>query len=1051
VDVQGGGLKLINALADRSQATPEPGTDDVGGLPSLHTSGITVVRAGHGVKLVTRAATAAANDDAIRQHVAAGGQDGATLPVLHAEDLVRGYRFDVHDSRAQAWRTLHARVGTYRFPDHPDGPTTLTVTDEGAIQLTATQPYHGDGIDPATELYVSESLTQWDGWSLAAPRPGRTATDDGPAVVDNAARPGDPQLVVSFQAAPGTLPRLRFGHGYRVRARVVDLAGNGPTSAEADQLMAEVFPAEGLSEPTLPRSPVQELTYSRFEPVPSPELVPLERFTEGESLQRLVVRSRAGVSAEQEAAELTALVAAVRPEASYRTTCERHVVPPKTSLQSVERHGLLDPGSLDPGALARTYNVARKEKGRLTDTSIVDVATGELVALPDPGAVEIVSNGGQGGGYLVHHEGQLILPYLPDPFARSASFYGLPGVPGPGREGVVDAHGLAFVATALPDDVLGSLGGPPLRISFSDPAQGDDWPHRLPFRLALSAIPRGASRPPAWDPQARLLTVFLQPAEQAEVRLSSALARADLVQLGQWRWLLDADPQLHGNAVAVDVAEHGGRWQLTPSQRIALVHAVEAPLAAPNFAALTAPRQVETTFAYLNGVLTLHGKSTAKLDLVASWQEPGDHPSAPATSVDQHVLEIPIHLPGDDLPATTDNPEIVPIASYDPVDDILRLQAPAPDDESGRTYLSRHEFADTRHRTVTYQATATSRFRDCFPPEVADRVDRVTRTGTATTVDVPSSAAPAAPVVVSVLPTFAWTREERADGSLVNRRTGGIRVYLRPPWYSSGEGELLGVVLADPAQYPPDDLLRPAVTHWGRDPIWVQRDPMNAPAPSDFPAAPVSRPQVPLEEMPGQLVTVVGHDVGYDEDRDLVVCDIGIEPTAPSYFPYVRLALARFQPSSIPGAEVSRVVLADYVQVPPERTVTAIPDLATGSVRLEVTGFTAVPPSVLTPVDGPEISPAQAFFPVIQVEVEERELGTDPDVGWRAVSSDAGASIHVEVFNQNPTLWRGTVSFPPNSPPGQFRIVIREVEPIINDAGDDFKKLRIVFADVINV
>jgi hypothetical protein len=521
--------------------------------------------------------------------------------------------------------------------------------------------------------------------------------------------------------------------------------------------------------------------------------------------------------------------------------------------------------------------------------------------------------------------------------------------------------------------------------------------------------------------------------------------------LGQWRWLLDADSQLHGNVVAVDVAEHGGRWQLTPPQRITLVHAVEAPLAAPNFAVLTAPREVATTFAYLNGVLTLHGRSTAKLDLVATWQEPGDRPGAPGTTINQHVLDIPIHLPGDDLPATTDDSGIVPIASYEPVDDVLRLQAPAPDDESGRTFLSRHEFTDTRHRTVTYQAIATSRFRDCFPSEVADQVERVTRTGTAQTVDVPSSAAPAAPDVVSVLPTFAWTREERADGSLVNRRTGGIRLYLRPPWYSSGEGELLGVVLADPAQYPPDDLLRPAVTRWGRDPIWVQRDPMAAPAPPDFPVASVSRSQVPLEELPGELVTVVGHDVGYDEDRDLVVCDIGIEPTAPSYFPFVRLALARFQPSSIPGAELSRVVLADYVQVPPERMVTATPDLAASSVHIEVTGFTAVPPSTFTPVDGPEISPAEAFFPLIQVEVEDREMGTDPDVGWRAVSPDAGTSIHVELFNQNPTLWRGTVSFPPNSAPGQYRIVIREVEPIRNDAGDDLKNLRIVFADVIIV
>jgi hypothetical protein len=1060
VDVQGGGLKLINALADRTQATTEPGTDDVGGLPSLRTSGISVIRAGHGVKLVAQTATAVAQDVALREHLAAGGQDGAgdvaQLPVLHAEDLVRGYRFDVRDSADPAWRSLHARVGTYTFPDHPAGPTTLDVSDEGAVQLTATQPYRQEGIDPGLELYVSESLVQWDGWSLAAPRPGRTATDAGPAVVQAGLRPSDPQLVVSFRAAPRSLPRLRFGRSYRVRARVVDLAGNGPTSAEADELLADVFAAEGLPAPTLPGAPAQDMTYSRFEPVTSPVLVPRERFADGESLQRLVVRSRAGVSAAQEAAELTGLVAPARPGGVYRPTCERHVVPPKASLQTVERHGLLDRGSVDDATLAATYNLARKEKGRLADTSVVDVTTGQPVALPDPAAVETVATGPRGGGYLVHHEERVALPYLPDPFARSASLCGLPGVPTPGREGIADAHGLAFLPTALPTDVLLQLGGAPVRIPFFDPAQGDGWPQRLPFRLALVAAPPGPHIPPTWDPQARLLNVALPPAEQVRIRLSSALNRRDLVMLGQWRWLLDAHPELRGDAVAVDVAEHGGRWQLTPPQMLTLVHAVEAPLASPDFAALTAPRERDTTFAYLTGDLAIHGRSTAKVDLVATWRDSGDHPGAPGTPAGRHVFEIPIHLPGDDLSAGPDDDAVVPIASYDATTDVVHLQGPFPDDESGRTFLSRHEFGDTRHRMVTYEAIATSRFRDCFPPEVADDPVRVTRTGAATTVDVPSSAPPPAPDVVSVLPTFAWTRRLEDDGTFTSRRAGGIRVYLRRPWYSSGDGEQLAVVLADPAQYPPDDLLRHLVTHWGRDPVWVQPDPTVAPVASDFPRAASSRGQVSLEEAPGQLVAVAGHDVGYDDERDLVVCDIAVEPTPPSYFPFVRLALARFQPSSVPGCELSRVVLADQVQVPPERTVTATPGPTPGTVQLEVAGFSAIPPPTFVQVFPPPLepvvqSPAPAFLPLVDVEVQERDFGTDPDIGWRPVRADAGAAVHPQVVNRSPTLWRGTVTVPADAAPGRFRIVIREIEPIAPDAADDRSGLRVVFAEVIPV
>lgn len=1050
VDVQGGGLKLINALADRTEASAEPGTDDVGGLPSLRTSGISVVRAGHGVKLVSQAVTALGHDRALREHLAAGGQDGAgdgaRLPVLHAEDLVRAYRFDVRDSADPVWRSLHARVGTYTFPDHPAGPTTVDVTDEGAVQLAASQPYRQEGVDPGAELYVSESLVQWDGWSLAAPRPGRTATDTGPAVVQGGSRAADPQLVASFRPAPRSLPRLRFGRSYRLRSRVVDLAGNGPTPAEADELLAEVFAAEGLPAPTLPPAPAQELTYSRFEPVAPPVLVPRELFGEGESQQRLVVRSRGGVSAEQEAAELTGLVAPARPQTAYRPTCERHVVPPKASLQAVERHGLLDRGTTDDATLAATYELARREKGSLPDTTI-GAATARQTAPVDPGAPAPPA-------YQVHQDERLALPYLPDPFARSAGLCGLPGVPAAGQEGIADENGLAFVPTALPTDVLLQLGGPPVRIPFADPA-GDSWPQLLPFRLALVAAPPGPHVPPAWDPRARVLTVALPPAEQARVRLSSALNRHDLVALGQWRWLLDAHPELHGDAVAVDVAEHGGRWQLTPPQQLTLIHAVEAPLASPDFAALSAPRQRGTTFAYLTGDLAVHGRSTAKVDLVATWQDSGDRPGAAGTPASRHVAEIPVHLPGDDLPATGDDPGVVPIASYDATTDVLHLEAPGPDDESGRTYLSRHEFGDTRHRIVTYQAVASSRFRDCFPPEVADDPGRVTRTGTATTVDIPSAAPPPAPDVVSVLPTFAWTRRLADDGTFTSRRTGGIRVYLRRPWYSSGEGEQLAVVLADPAQYPPGDLLRPLVTHWGRDPVWVQPDPAAPPTAAGFPGAASVRGQVPLEEAPGQAVVVAGYDVGYDADRDLVVCDLAVEPTPPSYFPFVRLALARFQPSSVPGCELSRVVLADQVLVPPERTVTATPGPAPGTLRLEVTGFSAVPtesPFIQVfppPPVIPVVSPAPAFLPLVTVEVEEREFGTDPDVGWRPARAEAGVAVHAEVVNRSPTLWRGTVTVPAG-PAGRFRIVVREAEPISADS-DDRASLRVVFAEVVPV
>ena len=64
--------------------------------------------------------------------------------------------------------------------------------------------------------------------------------------------------------------------------------------------------------------------------------------------------------------------------------------------------------------------------------------------------------------------------------------------------------------------------------------------------------------------------------------------------------------------------------------------------------------------------------------------------------------------------------------------------------------------------------------------------------------------------------------------SFSRRKGGGLRIYLDRPWYSSGEGELLGVVLWSCA--PPQhaafeafevpDFLKSYVTQWGKDPLW---------------------------------------------------------------------------------------------------------------------------------------------------------------------------------------------------------------------------------------
>ena len=65
-----------------------------------------------------------------------------------------------------------------------------------------------------------------------------------------------------------------------------------------------------------------------------------------------------------------------------------------------------------------------------------------------------------------------------------------------------------------------------------------------------------------------------------------------------------------------------------------------------------------------------------------------------------------------------------------------------------------------------------------------------------------NSARPLAPSVAYVMPTLGRVQESVADTGKEKvitrlRRGSGLRVFLQRPWFSSGAGELLGVVFKE--------------------------------------------------------------------------------------------------------------------------------------------------------------------------------------------------------------------------------------------------------------
>ncbi len=948
-DVSGGGLKVQNTATNMRgmhllASWPANAPDDAG-LPALQTAGISIVRAEQVAELVRRFD----HSYALNSFLAAAELRGAPAYLgsgtppdpsdeLFADDLVRGYRVDLFDDKAAAWHSVCRRVGSYEFEEGTGGPISLAgEEDEGFVQLCSTESLDESDDD----LNVHESLFTWDGWSLAAPRPGLTLMDDeNPAVV-----PNDPQtqfkLSTGFTAKPGSLPRLRFGWCYRVRARVVDLAGNsvfGPEDAEFGNTQAQA---------------TAEFQFSRYEPVSPPQLALRALPVEGESLENAVVRSTIHDDAATVAAQQV----------------ERHVVPPKTSQLMVERHGIFDdsPGMRKDAA---AYDLASREAGSLTER--MNFTTGTLELIPGTAKHEI----SPGRVYWLQPNEQFEVGFLPDPFARGVLFMGLPGV-------------------APPDAVTDGVN----RIAFTGA-----WPDLQPLRLRLKGLKDGAGPPaaPVWNAADRMLTVEVPQGETIDVRYSSYFEPADRDMMGVWEWVKEAGP---ANLAALEqLAADGRSWLHLPFRTLTLVHAVQQPLEipvipGPDGLKISPDKKLGATSATLEGRVEIDAKSTGKIDLEASWVDPFDDLGKPAYNPATDVLSREM--------------QVAEVVAHDAANDQLGING------------IEHALGDTKYHKVTYAATGTTRYREYFPAATPrDDLIRPTPAESGTQpaedakfeLDIPNSARPDAVKPLYAVPVVSWSESEAAGIITRVRQGGGLRLYMERPWFSSGAGELLGAVLR-PAKYAALGeewrTLRKFVSEWGMDPIWRATE--TAPlAAGDFANAVDSKGGLSLAELSGLDVGVVGFTPEYDPDRNLWFCDIALAADH-HYFPFVRLALVRYQPISVPDAHLSRVVPSDFLQVLPHRRVDYNLNriAADGLIPIRVRG-----PAYL------HRELEQLGSPLVMARLERRRFDTGDELGWETVASQA---LPATKKDPRETVWEGELRLPAQAP-SPMRVVVLEAE-----------------------
>ena len=391
-------------------------------------------------------------------------------------------------------------------------------------------------------------------------------------------------------------------------------------------------------------------------------------------------------------------------------------------------------------------------------------------------------------------------------------------------------------------------------------------------------------------------------------------------------------------------------------------------------------------------------------------------------------------------------------------------------------------FADTHHRRVSYAARGVTRYAEFFEPAELPVDSDPTLRGTPVELTVASSARPAAPEVTDVLPLLSWDTETEPDQpfALRRRRRSGVRVWLDRPWFSSGDGELLGVVLGG-AEVPAT-----SASTWAKDPILATGTP---PATRVLPlvtAAELVRQLVAgevVDEQPDRPVlppapvelvdlegapkaTVVGYQPEYHPDRRQWFVDVAMDP-GKALWPFVRLAVARYQPDSITGCHLSPVVMTDWAQPLPERLATVSrPDA--GSVRVTLTGHIALS---RFPRRGGVIAPATDHDAVLALSREvfatvQSRPGGDAtgDLAWEDVVRVRVPLVGLDVESQLVT-WSAEVPLDDLDEPVEVatpgssatvRVLIEEVEHLDADPEEGPKTAlppgvadRVVYADAI--
>jgi hypothetical protein len=321
-----------------------------------------------------------------------------------------------------------------------------------------------------------------------------------------------------------------------------------------------------------------------------------------------------------------------------------------------------------------------------------------------------------------------------------------------------------------------------------------------------------------------------------------------------------------------------GAILLNPHRKVTLIHAVQSPLFSPDFG----PKWPNVTRNAGSSVATMasNGKfpyvSAGELRIEGTWNDwtyDGARWSNAAQSKRLYTEQVPANLP-----------------------------------ETAQPLSFSYDFGDTRARSLSAWCVAVSRFLTYLEPGKQNPDDTTLRSPIFQ-VQIPSSAQPPVAAVVGMFPA-TMPSVELGNDTFVWKAAGGFFEIQLADWYASGDGELLAVCVAT------DDSLS-----------GIYLDPVEGG--TRIPSSSIEFP-LELKDKSATINNVVYHlhNVDLAVSGDQFFARVGVRVgngDLPAYRPFVRLVLARYQPSVIPGVQqVSDQTVVDFMQSFNDRTVTVI-------------------------------------------------------------------------------------------------------------------------------